>query len=130
PGEPPAGGRVRRRAQGPAALPGPRGSQVVVTEGSPRGPGGSLPDARDVGRRSSRRAVVSGSSFEEEVGYARAVVDGDWVHVSGTTGFDYATMTIVDDVAEQTRQALPNIAAALDEAGAPLPHAGGGPSPS
>lgn len=89
-----------------------------MTEGSPRGPGGSPPDAHDVGRRSSRRAILSGSSFEEQVGYARALVDGDWVHVSGTTGFDYTTMTIVDDVAEQARQALANIAAALDEAGA------------
>lgn len=45
-------------------------------------------------RQVGRRAVLSGSVFEEEIGYARAVVDGDWVHVSGTTGFDYAAMTI------------------------------------
>jgi enamine deaminase RidA (YjgF/YER057c/UK114 family) len=50
-----------------------------------------------------RRAILSGSTFEEQIGYARAVVDGDWVHVSGTTGFDYATMTISDDVVEQRR---------------------------
>ncbi|MFJ7246260.1 RidA family protein [Kitasatospora sp. NPDC098652] len=67
--------------------------------------------------RSERRAVLSGSTFEEQIGYARAVVDGDWVHVSGTTGFDYATMTISPDVVEQAEQCLRNIAAALAEAG-------------
>jgi enamine deaminase RidA (YjgF/YER057c/UK114 family) len=65
-----------------------------------------------------RRSIVSGSTFEERIGYARAVVDGDWVHVSGTTGFDYATMTIADDVVAQARQCLANIGAALAEAGA------------
>jgi enamine deaminase RidA (YjgF/YER057c/UK114 family) len=64
-----------------------------------------------------RRAILSGSTFEEEIGYARAVVDGDRVHVSGTTGFDYATMTISGDVVEQAEQALRNVAAALAEAG-------------
>src|SRR3954449_2901555 len=64
-----------------------------------------------------RRAILSGSTFEGQIGYARAVVDGDWVHVSGTTGFDYATMTISDDVVEQARQCLRNIEAALPEAG-------------
>lgn len=64
-----------------------------------------------------RRSILSGSTFEEQIGYARAVVDGDWVHVSGTTGFDYATMTISDDVVEQARQCLRNIGAALEEAG-------------
>ncbi|WP_346112980.1 RidA family protein [Nonomuraea maheshkhaliensis] len=64
-----------------------------------------------------RRAILSGSTFEEEIGYARAVIDGDWVHVSGTTGFDYATMTISDDVVEQAEQALRNVEAALAEAG-------------
>lgn len=64
-----------------------------------------------------RRAIFSGSTFEEQIGYARAVVYGDWVHVSGTTGFDYATMTISDDVLEQAEQALRNIGAALAEAG-------------
>jgi enamine deaminase RidA (YjgF/YER057c/UK114 family) len=65
-----------------------------------------------------RRSIVSGSTFEERIGYARAVVDGDWVHVSGTTGFDYPTMTIADDVVAQARQCLANIGAALTEAGA------------
>ncbi|WP_433182374.1 RidA family protein [Actinoallomurus sp. CA-150999] len=63
-----------------------------------------------------RRAILSGSTFEERIGYARAVVDGDWLHVSGTTGFDYATMTISDDVVEQAEQCLRNIGAALAEA--------------
>jgi enamine deaminase RidA (YjgF/YER057c/UK114 family) len=67
-----------------------------------------------------RRAILSGSTFEEQVGYARAVVDGDWVHVSGTTGFDYTTMTISDDVVEQVEQCLRNIEAALAEAGCTL----------
>src|ERR1700751_904207 len=68
-------------------------------------------------RRMTRRLISSGSQFEREVGYSRVVVDGDWAFVSGTTGFDYATMTISDDVAEQARQALENIAGALREAG-------------
>lgn len=64
------------------------------------------------------RAYISqGSTFEEQVGYSRAVVDGRWVFVSGTTGFDYASMTISDDIVEQARQALANIDAALREAG-------------
>jgi enamine deaminase RidA (YjgF/YER057c/UK114 family) len=67
-----------------------------------------------------RRAILSGSTFEEQIGYARAVVDGDWVHVSGTTGFDYRTMTISDDVVEQAGQCLRNIEEALAEAGGTL----------
>jgi enamine deaminase RidA (YjgF/YER057c/UK114 family) len=64
-----------------------------------------------------RRVILSGSTFEEEIGYARAVIDGDWVHVSGTTGFDYATMTISGDVVEQAEQCLRNVESALAEAG-------------
>lgn len=64
-----------------------------------------------------RRAIFSDSEFEEQVGYARAVIDGDWVHVSGTTGFDYSTMTISDDVTEQLEQCLRNIGSALGHAG-------------
>jgi enamine deaminase RidA (YjgF/YER057c/UK114 family) len=64
--------------------------------------------------------ISSGSPFEAAGGYSRAVVDGEWVFVAGTTGFDYAAMTIVDDPAEQTRQALRNIERALAEAGASL----------
>jgi enamine deaminase RidA (YjgF/YER057c/UK114 family) len=67
-----------------------------------------------------RRAIFSGSAYEEKYGYARAVVDGDRVYVSGTTGFDYATMTISDDVAEQAEQCLRTIAAALAEAGSSI----------
>ncbi len=64
----------------------------------------------------TRKLISSGSTFEREIGYSRAVVDGDWVFVSGTTGFDYGTMTISGDLAEQTEQCLKNIAAALAEA--------------
>lgn len=67
-----------------------------------------------------RRLISSGSSFEAEIGYSRAVVVDDWVFVSGTTGFDYTTMTISEDIAEQTEQALKNIEAALREADATL----------
>ena len=69
---------------------------------------------------SERRRISSGSKFESDIGYSRAVVDGDWVFVSGTTGFDYATMTISDDVAEQADQTLRTIASALADAGASL----------
>ena len=67
-----------------------------------------------------RRLISSGSTFEREIGYSRAVVLGDHIWVSGTTGFDYATMTIADDVAAQTQQCLRNIEAALAQAGATL----------
>lgn len=68
----------------------------------------------------ARRLISSGSIFEEQIGYSRAVVDGEWVFVSGTTGFDYATMTISDDVVAQADQCFKNIEAALAEAGASL----------
>lgn len=67
-----------------------------------------------------RQRISSGSSFEAVAGYSRAVVEGDTVYVSGTTGFDYATMRIADDAVEQTRQCLRNIAAALEAAGCTL----------
>jgi enamine deaminase RidA (YjgF/YER057c/UK114 family) len=67
-----------------------------------------------------RQLVSSGSSFEAEIGYSRAVVDGDWIFVSGTTGFDYATMQIVDDVAAQCEQTLRNIERALQQANASM----------
>ncbi len=66
----------------------------------------------------TRRLISSGSSFEKEIGYSRAVVDGEWVFVSGTTGFDYKAMTISDSVTEQAEQCLRNIQAALEQAGA------------
>ncbi len=65
-----------------------------------------------------RTLISSGSMFEAEIGYSRAVVQGGWVFVSGTTGFDYATMTISTDIVEQTEQCLKNIEAALLQAGA------------
>lgn len=68
----------------------------------------------------NRRLISSGSVFEERIGYSRAVVAGDWVFVSGTTGFDYATLSIAEDVVEQARQCLVNIERALHEAGASL----------
>ena len=67
-----------------------------------------------------RRLISSGSPFEAQAGYSRAVVDGEWVFVAGTTGFDYAAMTIAEDPVEQARQALRNIEAALAEAGGSL----------
>ena len=67
-----------------------------------------------------RRLISSGSSFERDIGYSRAVVVGNQVFVSGTTGFDYSTMTISNDVAVQTAQCLRNIEAALREAGASM----------
>lgn len=66
----------------------------------------------------SRRLISSGSSFEAEIGYSRAVVQDGWVFVAGTTGFDYATMAIADDVAAQAEQTFRNIDAALRAAGA------------
>ena len=68
----------------------------------------------------TRTLISSGSTFEADIGYSRAVVQGDWVFVSGTTGFDYAAMTIVDDVVAQTEQCLKNIDAALQQAGAAM----------
>ncbi len=64
-----------------------------------------------------RQSISSGSIFEAEIGYCRAVVDGPWIFVSGTTGFDYSTMSISSDVVEQAAQSLRNIDAALAEAG-------------
>ncbi len=68
----------------------------------------------------SRRLIDSGSPFEREIAYSRAVVDGEWVFVSGTTGYDYASMTIAPDIAAQCDQAMRNIEHALHQAGASL----------
>lgn len=65
----------------------------------------------------SREHISQGSEFEEAIGYSRAVVDGRWVFVAGTTGFDYSTMTISDDIVEQVDQTLANIDDALSRAG-------------
>ena len=67
-----------------------------------------------------RKLISSGSSFEEKIGYSRAVVQDNWVFVSGTTGYDYSNMTISDDIAEQTEQCLLNIKNALEQADASL----------
>jgi len=64
-----------------------------------------------------RRLISTGSPFEKTAGYSRAVVDGEFVFVSGTTGFDYATMTLPKDVTAQTRNCFKTIGAALTEAG-------------
>jgi enamine deaminase RidA (YjgF/YER057c/UK114 family) len=68
----------------------------------------------------TRQLISSGSAFEDTIGYSRAVVQGDWIFVSGTTGFNYATMEISDDVAQQAEQCLKNIAHALEQAGSSL----------
>jgi enamine deaminase RidA (YjgF/YER057c/UK114 family) len=65
-----------------------------------------------------RQLISSGSTFEHDIGYSRAVVDGEWIFVSGTTGFDYTAMSISDDVVEQTEQCFKNIESALRQAGA------------
>jgi enamine deaminase RidA (YjgF/YER057c/UK114 family) len=68
----------------------------------------------------TRKLISSFSAFEERIGYSRAVVVGDWVFVSGTTGFDYSTMSISEGLAEQTEQCLKNIESALRQAGSSL----------
>ena len=65
----------------------------------------------------SREHISQGSEFEQTIGYSRAVVDGRWVFVAGTTGFDYSTMTISDDIVDQVDQTLANIDDALVRAG-------------
>ena len=68
----------------------------------------------------NRERISSGSTFEAQIGYSRAVVAGDWIFVSGTTGFDYATMSISEDLLEQTEQCLKNIESALRQANSSL----------
>ena len=68
----------------------------------------------------TRKFISSGSAFEDKVGYSRAVVDGDYVFVAGTTGYDYTSMQISDDLLAQAEQCLQNIEAALLEAGSSL----------
>ena len=67
-----------------------------------------------------RTRISSGSTFEQEIGYSRAVVQGDWIFVSGTTGFDYSTMTIAKGVEAQAEQCIKNIDSALRQAGSSL----------
>ena len=66
----------------------------------------------------ARRAITTGSRFEILAGYSRAIVDGEWIFVSGTAGYDFSDNTISDDPAEQTRQCLKTIADALEKADA------------
>jgi len=93
---------------------------------SARGLGAAMPAPRKVTIAHARQGLMtrhlisSGSRFEAEIGYSRAVVDGDWIFVAGTTGFDYAAMTIADDVVEQAAQTLRNVESALAQAGASL----------
>ncbi len=68
----------------------------------------------------TRKLISSGSTFEEQIGYSRAVATGDWVFVSGTTGFDYTTMSISDSLVQQTEQCLRNIESALRQADSSL----------
>jgi enamine deaminase RidA (YjgF/YER057c/UK114 family) len=68
----------------------------------------------------TRKLISSGSTFESRIGYSRAVVDGDWVFVSGTTGFDYSTMSISSSILEQAEQCFKNIEAALAQAGSSI----------
>lgn len=63
-----------------------------------------------------RKLISSGSSFEKEIGYSRAVVEGNWVFVSGTTGYNYETMSIENDIVAQTEQCMKNIVLALEQA--------------
>lgn len=68
----------------------------------------------------TRQLISSGSTFEEQIGYSRAVAQGPFVFVSGTTGFNYETMAIEEDVAAQAEQCLKNIDHALGKAGSSL----------
>jgi enamine deaminase RidA (YjgF/YER057c/UK114 family) len=77
-----------------------------------------LTDRTAAGKGAERSLISSGSSFEAQIGFSRAVVDGEWVFVSGTTGFDYSAMTISESVVAQAEQCMKNIAAALEQAGA------------
>jgi enamine deaminase RidA (YjgF/YER057c/UK114 family) len=70
----------------------------------------------------TRRLISSGSPFETDFGYSRAVVDGDLVFVAGTTGYDYATMTLPEDAAEQARNIFRTVASVLVEAGSTMRH--------
>ena len=62
-----------------------------------------------------RKLISSGSSFEKEIGYSRAVIAGNWVFISGTTGFNYETMTTADDIISQVEQCMKNILVTLEQ---------------
>jgi enamine deaminase RidA (YjgF/YER057c/UK114 family) len=83
-----------------------------------RGGAAGIPQAGPPGDRDMKRRLIStGSPFERVAGYSRAVVQGDWCFVAGTTGYDYARMTMPDDVGAQAENALATIGKALGEAG-------------
>jgi len=69
-----------------------------------------------------RRLISTGSTFEKAYGYSRAVIDGDYVFVAGTTGYDYTTMTLPEDITEQTQNIFRTIRATLEEAGSQIDH--------
>ena len=68
----------------------------------------------------TKKLISSGSTFETEIGYSRAVIQDNWVFISGTTGYNYKEMTISDDIVEQTEQCFVNIKTTLQEAQATL----------
>ena len=70
----------------------------------------------------ARQLILDGSPFEDRIGYARAVVTGPWVHISGTTGYDYTTLELPEDVVDQAEQCLRNIGGVLARAGAGWEH--------
>ena len=76
--------------------------------------------AKLLGLSMTTRLISSGSKFEDQIAYSRAVVAGDWVFVSGTTGYDYSAMSISEDLIEQTEQCFKNIETALKQAGSSL----------
>jgi enamine deaminase RidA (YjgF/YER057c/UK114 family) len=77
-------------------------------------------EPRAAATQMTRQLISSGSTFEQEIAYSRAVVDGDWIFVSGTTGFDYSNMSVPEGILEQTEQCFKNIDAALQRAGSDL----------
>ncbi len=83
-------------------------------------PSNTCQAAQNPHHRMTRQLISSDSPFEEQIAYSRAVVQGDWIFVSGTTGFDYASMRIAEKIEDQARQCLENIRTALHEAGASL----------
>ena len=106
---------ARKQSSGLFAAPNARSASEGPAGRIGKGPADPSPGERPKrGRGAERRLIASGSDFEARIGYSRAVVDGGWIFVSGTTGFDYAAMSIAPDAAAQ---ALANIASAMAEAG-------------
>jgi len=95
---------------------GRRSLSQANAAGTDHGVHHTCPSTVFAGASMTIRLISSGSTFEEQIGYSRAVVAGDWVFVSGTTGFDYTTMSLSEDLLEQTEQCLKNIESALRQA--------------